>query len=123
MKVSATIKFLARLPLYKAEQPFLAMVTPDVGFDPEKHTNLEMEDHEVDITDIRERIDDFKLNECGFQVVPHESRNLNFESVQDVEAYKRECEVWLKDFFKAEHAVCWDFRVTFLTSFDVKFVY
>jgi hypothetical protein len=115
--IVAPLRFLERLPLYQHEKPFVAVVTPEVGFNPDVHTNVRLEEHHVPITDIRGGIEDFKLEQCGFQIVPHSSAHLDFQNVEETEAYKRENADWLKEHFAAEHVVCWDFKVRRMRSY------
>lgn len=107
----APINFLAPLLRYETERPFFAFVTPDIGYDREKHTNIEMQSVRLKIKDIRDRLQSFKLYECGFQVVPWATKLLSFTSTQDLDAYKAESEALLRSFFNAEHVVCFDATV------------
>jgi hypothetical protein len=107
-----SLKFLERLPKYEHEKPFFASVAAEVGFQEDIHTNLNLKEIGVPITDIRPKIQTFKLQDCGFEVIPHESTNLDFQTEQDTIAYTKETAAWLKRHFDAEHVVCWDFKVS-----------
>lgn len=109
--VEGEIKFLSRLPRYKTEQPFYVSVAPGVEFDQEKHTNLEFERHAVTVSDIRPRLKDFTLDDCGFEIVPHVPKLLDFQTTLDVNVYKHETEALLQNFFQAEKVLTWDFKV------------
>lgn len=109
--IQSQIRFLRRLEKYATEKPYFAFSGPGIDRDPEKVTNLEFEYETVEIQDIRPRVADFKIEECGFQVVHHPASLLKFENLDDVAVYRQEVQALLKDLFKAEHVVTWDFRV------------
>ncbi|KAH6662988.1 hypothetical protein B0J14DRAFT_707346 [Halenospora varia] len=57
-----------------------------------------------------------RIEECGFQVLEHEStvafpEKIDETDLADVEAYKVETEKLLKDNLEAKHVVCYDFRL------------
>src|SRR5436190_7366703 len=96
--IIADIEFLADLPLYQKEKPYLALLPPSPDRDPDKERldNLEFEVHHgIAITDIRNS-KDFTIDKCGFEVLSHESQYLAFQDVEDVDAYKRETENLLR---------------------------
>ena len=112
--VQASIEFLADIPLYEYEKPYLALLPPQEGFDPneERMDNLEWETHDqLCIADIRGREDDFKLEECGFQVAHHASQVPHFADVRDIIAYRKETEALLGSMLGACHVVCYESRV------------
>jgi hypothetical protein len=109
--VQSQIRFLRRLEKYATEKPYFALSGPGIDRDPEKITNLEFHTETVEIQDIRPRIADFKIEECGFQAIHHPASLLKFENLNDVAVYQQEVQALLKDLFKAEHVVTWDFRV------------
>ena len=111
-QIVAPLRFLERLPLYEHVQPFVAVPSSEIGFDPEKHTNMRLKEYNVKITDIRDNIDNYKLDECGFEVVSHRSSNSSFQDLNGIEAYKQETAALLKKRFTAEHVKCWDFKVS-----------
>src|SRR5947208_151717 len=111
--VVADIEYLKDLPLYKTEKPYLCLLPPRDDFDPdtERVDNLEFELHRnITVTDIRDTIDKYTLEVCGFQVQPHESKTLEFNTVDDVESYKRETEDLLRDMLGAEYVMCYELR-------------
>jgi hypothetical protein len=116
-QIVAPLRFLEKLPLYKHVQPFVAVPSSEVGFDPEKHTNMRLKEYSVKIADIRDNIDHYKLDECGFEIVSHRSSNLSFQNQNDIEAYQQETAAWLKKRFNAEHVECWDFKVSVSEAF------
>ena len=117
-QIVAPLRFLERLPLYEHVQPFVAVVSPEVGFDPGKHTNMRLKEYNVKITNIRDEIDNYKLDECGFEIVSHRSSNLSFQTLSEIKAYQQETAAWLKKRFNAEHVACWDFKVSILEAFQ-----
>lgn len=86
---------------------------PHDGFDPDKQRvdNLEFEGHEVNVTDVREYKEQISLESWGFQVLSHHSKASSFESVDDVEVYKKETEQVLREALGAEHVKCYDLRL------------
>lgn len=111
--VKADIEYLANIPLYEVEKPYLALLPPSEGYDPDEHRtdNLEYETaHGMSITDIRGS-DEFKLEKCGFQVMKHTSNIKSVSSIEDIEAYKRETEKLLTKQLGATHVHCYDVKV------------
>jgi hypothetical protein len=111
--ITADFEFLADLLLYQHEKPYLALLPPSVDRDPEKERfdNLEFEVHQgIPVTDIR-RQEGFTIEECGFEVLHHESQHLTFNGVGDVDAYKRETEMLLGERFGAVHVLCYHVRL------------
>jgi thiamine pyrophosphate-dependent acetolactate synthase large subunit-like protein len=112
------ICFLADLPLYNTEKPFLALLAPDVNarLDPAipRH-NLEWEEHILSVRDIRDRTG-YQLETSGFEACRHQSqiRNIIHGSKvthADVEAYQRETATFLKAHLDALWITCYGFRV------------
>ena len=116
--IEAGLDFLANIPLYQTEKPFLALLSPDRQIDPEiPRSNLQWEHHDrITIRDMREDAQNVKIEKCGFQFVNHESSISSFEDVLRVEAYKRETETLLAKELGAERVVCYDFRVSRLRT-------
>ncbi|MCJ1359551.1 MAG: hypothetical protein MMC33_009553 [Icmadophila ericetorum] len=116
--VSGELIFLANIPLYEYEKPYLVLLPPskDATIDPSiPRENLQWENHIIDITDIRGQ-DEFSIDRCGFQVLQHASKittlpQIHGVSVEDVEAYKTETAALLKEKLGAVHVVCYDFRL------------
>lgn len=112
--VSATIEYLQRLDLYKSEKPYWCFLPPKEGFDPDKQRldNLEWEDHsEITIHDIRESINDFKIDECGFQVIHHQSMIPELDTEPHINEYRKETEEMLRTSMQAEYVHCYDHRL------------
>jgi hypothetical protein len=113
--IQAILDHLANLPLYKDEKPYLALLPPSHPihkFSPGKRLdNLEWESYDTTIHDIRSDIQNYKIDECGFQVLDHESKVKNLETVGNVDAYRRETESLLKEVLGAEFAFCYDLAV------------
>jgi len=97
--VSASLYFLARLPLYDTVKPFVFLYDPKNGF---PVTNIENELHSVQIRDMRK----FKTSyeQCGFQLGTMAS-TLAYEDYQKEELIKTihipEVESYLKTLFGA----------------------
>ena len=112
--VQASIEYLQKLPLYEEEKPFWCFLPPRDGFDPDKQRvdNLEWEEHpNILIRDIRESKSQFKIDDCGFEVLDHQSDIAIFKSAFDVSRYKAETEQLLKDKMQAVYVHCYDSRL------------
>ena len=115
--IKASIEYLAPLTLYETEKPYLALLPPSEGYDPDtqRTDNLEYELHEdMLVTDIRGRNEEFRLEDCGFQVLSHHTKLKAVESMKDVELYKRETEEMLRKNLGVLHVTCYDVKVPFL---------
>jgi hypothetical protein len=124
--VKADLEYLADIPLYATEKPYLCLLSPSDGFDPEtdRADNLEYEIHHgITITDMRDRAD-ITIASHGFQILNHTSEFPDLESVRDVDSYKRETEQLLQESLGAAYVCCYDLRkrrnqVFDRTQFDV----
>ena len=75
-----------------------------------------METHDnINITDIRDRGNEYTLEKTGFEVAYHVSKCLNFETPDVIEAYKGETEEFHKAKFGAVHVSCYEVRVSLPT--------
>lgn len=109
----AEIEFLADLPLYNIEKPYLCLLPPDQKIDPDqvRLDNLEFEKHSnIHIEDIREH-PELHLEDCGFEHVQHKTAISSFNHPSDVDAYKRETEGLLKDRFAAVKVLTYELRL------------
>jgi hypothetical protein len=112
--IIASLEFLADIPLYDEEKPFLALMPPRDGFDPDatRTDNLEWETHhDILITDIRDRGQEFTVERCGFLVTNHTSQYLALDNVDSLRAYRKETEALLRKTLGATHVVCYEHRV------------
>ncbi|KAH8602774.1 hypothetical protein B0O99DRAFT_587850 [Bisporella sp. PMI_857] len=112
--VKARIEYLQKLPLYDTVKPYWCFLPPRDGFDPDEQRldNLEWEDHsDISIEDIRDRKNQFRLDNCGFEVFDHETQFTKFELAEEVVQYKHETEEFLKDKMGAVHVRCYDSRL------------
>jgi hypothetical protein len=109
--VHACLEYLQKLPLYEDEKPYYCFLPPHEGFDPDAQRldNLEFENHDdILIRDMRDRIEEYKIDDCGFEVVEHESRFSKFERENDVEGYRTETEQLLMKTMGAVSVTCYD---------------
>jgi hypothetical protein len=109
----AEIEFLADLPIYQNEKPYLCLLSPDQKIDPDKVRldNLEFEKHSnINVEDIREH-PELRIEDCGFEYVQHETAIPEFTSPADVDAYKRETEALLRDRFAAVKVQTYELRL------------
>ena len=112
--VKSTLEYLQKLELYEEEKPYWEFQQPHKDFDPNEQrlNNLEFEERsEILILDIRESKLDADLDECGFQVLSHSSRFTHFETISDIEEYKRETEWLLKRDMNAVYVKTYDLRL------------
>jgi len=91
--VTAKLKFLSPLPLYKTEKPFQIFTNiPPEALD-QRTTNLVFEDHAVQITDIRSLPEkvlkrDFTLDQKGFVYEKHKTK-MKKENFDDQDMIER----------------------------------
>jgi hypothetical protein len=105
----ARLRYLAKLDQYEHVKPYIAAIpSASDGF---PATNLEWDERDAQVADIRPHIDDFKLDSCGFQVVPHTSKYKGIVAMDDVEGYQRETEGFLTELLGAEKVICYEFKV------------
>jgi hypothetical protein len=114
---NGNVVFLENSPLYEDEKPYLVLLPPDADVDPSipRH-NLRFATHNVAVYDVRNRCEEYCIENCGFQFIQHRTSVSSLiqpcgPSLADVTDYKKETEVLLKEFFGAVHVVCYDFRV------------
>lgn len=108
--VKASLEYLQKLSLYEDEKPYWCFLPPHDGFDPnvQRVDNLEFEDRsDIIITDMRDCDQDFRINDCGFEVLSHQSKFDKFESPGDVEAYREETEKLLQEKLDAVMVKCY----------------
>ena len=118
--IKASLCFLADLDLYKTTKPYHVLLQPKNEGDPDKNHklhNLEWETHDaINITDVRDRGNDFTIEKAGFEVGHHVSKCLNFETPDAIETYKRETEDYHRRRFGAIHVFCYEVRVVTSSS-------
>lgn len=115
------ISFLKRDPLYIQEKPYLVLLPPSQDAEIDRsipRSNLLYEYNLVEIGDVRGHAEKYQIEECGFQYFQHKTAVNSLPGLhgdgptrEDVDTYKVETEVVLKDFFQAAHVVCYDLRV------------
>ncbi|KAF9769683.1 hypothetical protein IL306_012887, partial [Fusarium sp. DS 682] len=115
-----SIRYLVRAPEYSLVKPYVAAVPPDDVRNREAFplTNLQFEEHTVDFIDIRQSSSNFTLHNGGFEILDHQSQVTPINTLQDVAAYQKETEEALTAYFKAEHVICYEFKVRKSLSFD-----
>jgi hypothetical protein len=109
----AEIEFLADLPIYNIEKPYLCLLSPDQKVDPDqvRLDNLEFEKHSnIHVENMREH-PELRLEDCGFEYVQHKTTTSKFTGPADVDAYKRETEDLLKDRFAAVRVLTYELRL------------
>ncbi|EXJ60697.1 hypothetical protein A1O7_04850 [Cladophialophora yegresii CBS 114405] len=111
--VRSTLEFLARLPLYETEKPYLYLPGKDEGLDPNvtKLDNLEYEHHSgILIKDVRQH-PELSFDDCGFEFQEFPSRYKQFETAADTDGYRAETEQILTKRFNAERVMVYDIRL------------
>jgi hypothetical protein len=112
--VESSLEYLQKLKLYEEEKPYWEFKQPRNGLDPNVHRldNLEFEQRQgISILDIRESKPDAHVEECGFQVLSHESSFTKFEKASDFKEYNAETEWLLKRNMNAVYAKTYDWRL------------
>lgn len=111
--VRSGIEFLAQLPLYEEEKPYLYLPGKDEGLDPNvmRLDNLEYELHpDILIKDMRQH-PELNLDECGFEFYEHRSRFQDFLSPEDIDGYRDETEQLLRKRFSAVRVLTYEVRL------------
>lgn len=97
---------------YDTEKPYWAILGPGETLgEGIPFNNMEWETHELNLVDIRGRESEFGLKSCGFQIINHESGNLELDTPKLCQDYKQKTEVMLMSLFKANSVSCYDFCV------------
>ena len=109
----AEIEFLADLPLYHTEKPYLCLLSPERNIDPDevRLDNLEFEKHNnILVEDMREH-PELQIDNCGFEYFQHPSSITEFRDPCDVDAYKKETEQILQKRFGASKVLTYELRL------------
>ena len=112
----AELVFLRKEPRYQHEKPYLVLLPEGAVVDPSTPLhNLDFEEKDVQVLDIRDCKGAYHLEECGFEYTSHGTRVRGIfgdePTLQDVAAYKTETEEFLLEMFGAAQVVCYDLRV------------
>ena len=111
--VHARLDFLADIPLYRDEKPYVVLLPAHGKKDPDQRlNNLEWDVHDVLVTDIRGFWDTIDIDRCGFQAIRHKTASLGFGSMPDLSAYQKETEILLKERYPSSHVVCYELKVS-----------
>lgn len=118
----AELVFLRKLTLYQHEKPYLALLPEGAVVDASVSLdNLEFEEKDVPVLDIRGCKDAYHLEECGFEYIPHATEVEGIISddvtVDDVAAYKKETEELLSKTFGAVKVICYDLRASIFSLY------
>src|SRR5689334_4658248 len=116
--VLATLNFIAGLELYETEKPFFLNVVGHETLPNVFQTNLVYLPREgIRVQVIREKgLDAFSLQESGFQILIHQIASNVEDEDGDIEAYCDEIVRLMIRECKAAHAICYDYRVSFLST-------
>lgn len=119
IKMLSNLHFLSDTTFYDAEKPYQVFVQLPPGA---KTSNCQTTNHSVDLLDVRGNENEFTLDHQGFKFVKHPStaaRNLACSPQignQDIVKYLDEVIALLKHEFNTKHIVCFDWRVSLLSS-------
>jgi hypothetical protein len=69
--LTATLQFIKRLDLYETEKPFQLFIPIPDSVEDKRPDNLEFEDKEQTIHDMREETEEFTLDDHGFTFLRH----------------------------------------------------
>ncbi|KAM5361676.1 hypothetical protein ACJZ2D_012953 [Fusarium nematophilum] len=112
--IQTTIDFIADLPLYDEEKPYLLhpSASAKVDVDQIKTTNVEWNKTGVTVRSMRNK-PDISLEKNGFCHVQHESKYLPGPGMgaDAVANYRRETEDLMRSLFNAEFVHCYDYRI------------
>lgn len=112
--ITGTINFLARLPMYASEKPYVLLYTPSHGC---PTTNIKDSEHQVKIEDMRNS--SISYDSCGFQF-RNMSSAMSYESYRDeslVESvHLPEVAAFLQKLFKARSVHSINYGVRELAS-------
>lgn len=107
----ATLSYLMRDPCYIDEKPYRLInvqSTADVPM-----TNLQFEDREVLVTDLRQQKSAFTLDANGFQLFDWPSDVSMEADYEDIEAYCKKMADMLQEKLGAEKIFIYEFRVSY----------
>jgi hypothetical protein len=90
MSVSTPMFFLAQVPLYNEVKPYRLKYLPPSGL---PQSNIQLEQHEISIRDVRTLDPGLDLQKDGFAFIPSKSA-MNYEDFDDDENIKR---IYLKE--------------------------
>src|ERR1700753_4313665 len=84
--ITTSMYFLKPQDLYRNEKPYSLRFVPPEGF---PRSNIALEKHEdLQITDIRSRVDQLSFEENGFKIMPLETE-MSYDDFDDEEKIKR----------------------------------
>jgi hypothetical protein len=102
-------------PKYLYEKPFIFEST--TSYDIPTRTNTEKDEYACKVEDVRGQESKFTYAQHGFRYLIHHSKidQLNIDN-HDTLGYANETMELLKNEFNAERVICYDVRVSFLTT-------
>jgi len=110
--ISASIEYLADLPIYQTEKPYGALLANGTEFfaKGKRLDNIFFEEHECIVSDVRDK-PEFTLERCGFQICEQVSNTLSdFQTKEEADIHKKEIAESLKKKFDAVHVNTYDLR-------------
>ena len=111
--IEARMEFLARLPLYESEKPYLLLPLKASGLDPDETRldNLEFESHgNILVKDMR-HMADLSIESNGFEYHSHETNVRCFDAPKDIDSYQSETQDLLRQRFSASYVHTYDVRL------------
>lgn len=120
--MTAKLKYISDLPLYKQEKPYTLYGLPD-DIVPHSNCHFEIRD-DVRVSSARGRETDFSLENCGFEfhTAPSKCRltaNVfeNYSEREAVSQYLQETIEFAKLHLQATKVLCFDWRVSFCHTY------
>lgn len=115
--IDASIVYIEDDPRFQTEKPYICLL-PNPGFEP---TNCQFGcSAQTTITDLRSLPSTIDFAEYGFTVVPHETclrsgiaKLDGSETSEELVQYLEETRKYAQEYFKADQAICFDWRVSF----------
>ena len=114
--VDASVIYIEDDPRFQTEKPYICLL-PNPGFEP---TNCRFScSAQTTITDLRSLPSKVDFSEYGFTVIPHKTclrsdiaKLDGVETSEDLAQYLEETRKFAQDYFKANDAICFDWRVS-----------
>ena len=110
--ISASIEYLADLPIYKTEKPYGALLANGAEFfaKGKRLDNIFFEEHECIVTDVRDK-PEFTLERSGFEICEQVSNTLSdFQTTEEADIHRKEIAEFLKKKLDAVHVNTYDLR-------------
>jgi len=111
--IRATLQFVADIPLYEVEKPYMVLPGRDQDIDPEDErlSNLKFESHDNILIEDMRNMRALSLSGNGFEYLQHKSQIHTFQEPGDVKDYKHETQEMLAARFDAVKVITYEVRL------------